>query len=289
VVALSKFNGSAAEFVEKYSYSAFGETTVTLNGNTGNPYRFTGREYEPETGLYYYRARFYNSTIGRFLQTDPIGYSDSMNLYQYCGNNPINFVDPMGLCKDNAWYKQSWEAVGAFGIGFLERVYDTEVALLHPIDTAKSVWGSMYDMGERFNQTMYDIGANPGMLSDMARDIRDLGGQIAFEELDNATRDPYAWGNSWGKATASAEMSLAAAEITGGAVAAYRAGTEISIGKNLRIAPFGNRTGHPTGRYPHYHRRAINSKTGETIEGGSMKRHRPWDKRTTDQSIKDRF
>jgi len=94
-------------FVEKYSYSAFGETTVTLNGSTGNPYRFTGREYDDETGLYYYRARMYCPAQGRFLQTDPIGYADSMNLYQYCGNNPVVFTDPMGLFSSALLYLQT--------------------------------------------------------------------------------------------------------------------------------------------------------------------------------------
>jgi RHS repeat-associated protein len=303
VMALSNTDGN---IVEAYSYDVFGTPTIyTDAGSDGqwrtsddttagvsaidNPYMFTGRRYDDETGRYYYRARVYAPDLGRFLQPDPIGYDDGMNMYAYCGNNPLGFVDPSGLCKGDPWYKQSWEAIGGFGIGFLEFVYDTEVALLSPIDTAKSMWGGMYDMGSRFNQTMYDIGANPGTLSDMGGDLKDLGGQILFEELDKATQDPYAWGNAWGKITAGAEMAVATSAIGGEVAEAIRTGREFSIGQNLRIAPFGNRTGHPTGRYPHYHRRAINPKTGKVKPGGSMRRHRPYDTRTTDTSIKDRF
>jgi RHS repeat-associated protein len=67
-----------------------------------NPYTYTGREYDPETGLYYYRARYYDPATGRFLQQDPIGFaSGDVNLYGYVGNNPINFIDPSGLIHYN--------------------------------------------------------------------------------------------------------------------------------------------------------------------------------------------
>lgn len=65
-------------------------------------------------------------------------------------------------------------------------------------------------------------------------------------------------------------------------------GREVSFGKNFRIAPFGNRTGHPQGRYPHYHRRGLD-KNGNTIPGQGIGRHRPWEKKSTDNSWRDRW
>jgi RHS repeat-associated protein len=76
------------------------EDGTTINTSAvGNPYLFTARRWDFYTQLYYYRFRDYSPLIGRFLQPDPLGYIDGMNMYAYCGNNPVNFVDPWGVCK----------------------------------------------------------------------------------------------------------------------------------------------------------------------------------------------
>ena len=95
VVALSNSNGDSCQ---SYEYSAYGQVAAS-DPNHPNPYMFTGRRFDIETGLYYYRARYYNPHIGRFMQTDPVGYSAGINWYAYCGNNPLNIMDPSGLRK----------------------------------------------------------------------------------------------------------------------------------------------------------------------------------------------
>ncbi|MCG5510084.1 RHS repeat-associated core domain-containing protein [Ectothiorhodospira lacustris] len=78
-----------------YSYGPYGEPNVT----TGVRFRYTGQQYLGGLNLYYYKARFYSPALGRFLQTDPIGTRDDLNLYAYVGNNPVNFSDPTGLAS----------------------------------------------------------------------------------------------------------------------------------------------------------------------------------------------
>ena len=99
--ALTDTGGSV---VEGYEYDAYGQQTVfkpdfaTVVGPVsafGNPYMFTGQRYDPETGLLYYKNRYYSPSLGRFLGRDPI--DSDPNAYQYANNRPTAFVDPTGL------------------------------------------------------------------------------------------------------------------------------------------------------------------------------------------------
>jgi len=79
-----------------YSYDAFGEPTATYHsGQVDCMYRFTGRAYDTATGAYFYRARYYNQSLGRFFSRDPI--FSLASLYTYCNNSPMNYTDPTGM------------------------------------------------------------------------------------------------------------------------------------------------------------------------------------------------
>lgn len=77
----------------RYAYGPYGEP----DNWSGSRFRYTGQAALPEAQLYYYKARVYDPMLGRFLQTDPIGYQEDANLYAYVGNNPVNLIDPTGM------------------------------------------------------------------------------------------------------------------------------------------------------------------------------------------------
>jgi RHS repeat-associated core domain len=92
--------------LERYKYDAYGQVTfmnasflpITISA-LNNDILFTGRYYDMESKLYYYRARMYHPYFGRFLQRDPLGEGASLNLYNYVSNNPVNFTDPTGMYR----------------------------------------------------------------------------------------------------------------------------------------------------------------------------------------------
>jgi RHS repeat-associated protein len=102
VVAILDSNG---DLVETYEYTPFGKTTIKNSSGTvisesvlNNVLGFTGREFDTNTGLYYYRNRWYSPDLGRFLEPDPIGLrAGDVNLYRYVWNDPLRWVDPFGL------------------------------------------------------------------------------------------------------------------------------------------------------------------------------------------------
>ncbi|MGI6347008.1 MAG: RHS repeat-associated core domain-containing protein [Limisphaerales bacterium] len=100
VLALANSSGS---IVESYVYDAYGNVTIRNGSGTviptsayGNRFLFQGREYDYTTQLYHFRARWYDPETGRWLSNDPNGISGGLNLYAFCSNDPVNYVDPRG-------------------------------------------------------------------------------------------------------------------------------------------------------------------------------------------------
>lgn len=92
------------EVVESYAYTAFGEEVIRNRSGSliatsfvGNPWRYRGKRVDEESGLIWFGYRYYDSAIGRWLTRDPLGTVDSLNLYLYAHNNPIKYIDRMGL------------------------------------------------------------------------------------------------------------------------------------------------------------------------------------------------
>jgi RHS repeat-associated protein len=89
---------TAGAVLDQLAYDSFGQIVSESNAAGGDRFKYTGREWDANLGLYYYRARWYAPTAGRFLSEDPAGFgAGDANLYRYVGNFPTDATDPTGL------------------------------------------------------------------------------------------------------------------------------------------------------------------------------------------------
>jgi len=103
--SVTAITDSAGNVAQWYRYDSFGNIVDRMNPAFVQPYAFTGREYDPESGLLYERNRYASLELGRYISEDPIGLAGGdVNFYVRVGNNPVNWIDPLGLLTDKDVY-----------------------------------------------------------------------------------------------------------------------------------------------------------------------------------------
>jgi len=207
VVMLTDEEGNAAQF---YDYSVYGQVSA-WDENHPNRFMFTGREFDKDTGLYYYRARYYHPEIGRFLQTDPIGYADGMNLYKYCRNSPLTVTDASGLQGSPGghlydpcdWNDLDWgdphpcplgEALT--GIGAVGLIDAATAALLglEAIERANNAFPNDPDKANAYQHCWWSCRMAQKMDPNTAREV----GEIHEDCVPGNDRDRDVKNNEWG-------------------------------------------------------------------------------------------
>jgi RHS repeat-associated protein len=119
--SVTSLSNTAGALAQTYTFDSFGNQTAS-SGSLANPFRFTSRELDTETNLYYSRARYYDPAAGRFLSEDPIGFGGGANFYRYGLDNPTNFSDPTGLLSVCMRPVRYFQWMGDMGLchGFLK-------------------------------------------------------------------------------------------------------------------------------------------------------------------------
>lgn len=179
-VALTDATGS---ITASTTYDSYGNQT----GSLGTRFAYTGRELNAFTGLYYYRARFYDANLGRFLSEDPIGLNGGINQFGYVGGNPINRIDPSGLSgwdyleriNESKWRAEQTVLEGLetpiqFGIGLGDNVLLGLSKYLRP-STGVDECSVAYQAGEWTGFAVQMIEGGLGLY--------EAGGKIALKSL----------------------------------------------------------------------------------------------------------
>jgi len=176
VVAMSN---AAGESTGSARYDAWGNTT----SSTGDipQYGYTGREPD-NTGLIYYRARYYDPSVGRFTQRDPKGFIDGINRYAYAINSPVNYVDPQGTSVFDMSFSNDYSSSSSY--------YDTSSSLT---SLNASFGGNSSSIISSGSQSLSNVtSTNKYAITDQQRKFASLGMAQEFWESRNLIGDPVA-------------------------------------------------------------------------------------------------
>jgi RHS repeat-associated protein len=252
---------------------------------------YTGHVNDPETGLVYMQQRYYDPIAGRFLSLDPVTTNAKdgsfFNRYEYAESNPYKYIDPDGRQADCTGTRISGGCASGGGVAFSHSGGST-----HYGDGGGASQSSRTNNGVAGSGLQPNSGASRTLGSYLpGTDAGDSAAQYwankHVETGNGLYMIPGLLASLWTPNTAAETATTLLTAGTGSV--GVRLGREITFGKNVRIAPFGNRTGHPQGELPHYHRRGVDPITGETKPGQGVGRHRPWETKSTDKSFWDRF
>ena len=172
------------------AYDEYGNLSAASSG-TGAAYRFSGRRFDPETGLYYYRARYYTPQLGRFMQFDPIGSKDDLNLYAYVYNDPVDRTDPSGLWTCDMVHQESRCMQVAAGLG---RARAAEANMTNRLQRARmqevlKLWGKFGDKGVNVK---FASGMDHPADTTLAADQKSVDVTVSTDSLDHTNANQRA-------------------------------------------------------------------------------------------------
>ena len=228
--------------VGKYSYTAFGECIVKVNEGgiaEKNPIRYRGYYYDEETSLYYLESRYYDPITGRFITIDDISYIDpetinGLNLYAYCGNNPVMNVDPNGT----SWWTDFWNGVGnwfkdnwvklVIGVAFI--VAGAAVTFF----TAGMGTAGLLAAGSALLASVKAVGISMAVSAGIGAVVGGITGgwEGAIQGFSNGLADGFMWGGIF---AGSAQILSGAFKIAANAGVATGRKGGIQLTKNIKI------------------------------------------------------